>query len=201
MGNRGMMGIGTLIIFIAVILVAAVAAAVLISTSSSLQQRALMTGSQAEDGVSTGAEMVSVMAQDGSLGHDVESFEVMMRLNPGSEAMNLNTTVLLFDTSDNSLSMSFNSTIDSDDTFTAADTKYYLVTYVKVGSDYEPGYLNRGDIIKVKFKCYDCTGGDTGGIGENKRVRIKMIPRVGLTSLVEITTPDVITEQRVSLWP
>ena len=60
--NKGEMGVGTLIIFIAVILVAAVAAAVLISTAGSLQQRALVTGGQAEQGVSTGAEAVSVMA-------------------------------------------------------------------------------------------------------------------------------------------
>ncbi|MBD3260593.1 MAG: flagellin, partial [Candidatus Altiarchaeales archaeon] len=59
--DKGLMGVGTLIVFIAVILVAAVAATVLISFSSSLQQKSLDTGSQAEEGVATGAEVISVM--------------------------------------------------------------------------------------------------------------------------------------------
>jgi len=196
--NRGMMGIGTLIIFIAVILVAAVAAAVLISTSGSLQQRSLTTGSQAEEGVSTGAEAVSVMATDGSAGHDLEDFEVLLRLQAGSEPLNLNNTVVLVDTADTSQSLDYGGAVD--DATGASDTISYVVTYIKEGPDYESDYLSRGDVIKVKFNCFDCSG-ETGGIGENKKVRIKIIPRVGTTSVVEFTTPDVITDQRITLWP
>ena len=192
--NKGMMGIGTLIIFIAVILVAAVAAAVLISTSGSLQQKALVTGGQAEEGVATGAEAVSVMATDASSDHNVESFEMLLRLQAGSEPMNLNNTVLIVDTSTTSQSLSYNSTVDSSDTYTATSTILYLVHYVKQGPDYEAGYLSRGDVLKVKFA-------SDGSIAENRKVRLKVIPRVGQTTIVEFTTPDVMTDQRVSLWP
>ena len=198
--NRGMMGIGTLIIFIAVILVAAVAAAVLISTSGSLQQRSLTTGSQAEEGVSTGAEAVSVMATDGSTGHDLEDFEVLLRLQAGSEPLNLNNTVVLVDTATTSQSLDYGGNVS--DSVTASTTTGYVVTYIKEGPDFETNYLSRGDVIKLKFKCNDCTGSsDGGGIGENKKVRIKIIPRVGTTSIIEFTTPDVITDQRITLWP
>jgi len=194
MKNKGMMGIGTLIIFIAVILVAAVAAAVLVSTSSSLQQKALQTGGQAEEAVATGAEAVSVMATDASSTHAVDYFEVLLRLQAGSESMNLNNTVILVDTSDISQSLSYNSTLDTNDAWNAGDTARYLVHYVKEGPDYEANYLSRGDVIKVKFKT-------DGSIGENKRVRIKIVPRVGTASVIEFTTPDVMTDKRVSLWP
>lgn len=199
LNNKGLMGIGTLIIFIAVILVAAVAASVLISTSGSLQQRSLTTGSQAEEGVSTGAEAVSVMGTDGSANHDLEHFEVLLRLQAGSEPMNLNNTVVLVDTATTSQSLDYGGAV-SDGT-EASSTYQYRVTYVKQGPDYEGDYLSRGDVLKLKFRCSDCTSGDTGGIGENKKVRIKIIPRVGTTSIIEFTTPDVITEQRITLWP
>jgi archaeal flagellin FlaB len=191
--NKGMMGIGTLIIFIAVILVAAVAAAVLISTSGSLQQRGLATGQQAEEGVSTGAEAISVMATDGSSGHNVDEFEVLLRVQAGSEPMNLNNTVILLDTSTTSQNLIFNATI-ADDGESASDTASYVVYYVKEGPDKEEGYLSRGDVIKVKFF-------STQAVNENEKVRIRIVPRVGQATIIDFTTPDVIIEQRVSLWP
>jgi flagellin FlaB len=199
--DKGLMGIGTLIIFIAIILVAAVAAAVLISTSGSLQQKSLATGSQAEEGVATGAEGITVQATDGSSGHDIEHFEVLLRLHAGSETMNLNNTVILIDTATTTQSLNYNDSA-GDTTGNAAGTIDYVVEWVKKGPDYEVGYLSRGDVVKVKFNCYDCaSSGDTGGIGENKKVRIKIVPRVGTVTMVDFTTPDVITEQRVTVWP
>lgn len=198
--KKGMMGIGTLVIFIAVILVAAVAAAVLISTSGSLQQRGLQTGQQAEAGVSTGAEVVTVTGTDGSSGGDIENFEVIVRLQSGSEAMSFNTTVLIMDTSTTSQSLTYNGTLSTDSGY-GVTTADYRVYYLKQGPDYQAGYLSRGDLVKLKLKCNDCTTGDTGGVGENKRVRMKIIPRVGATTQIVFTTPDVITQNRVSLWP
>jgi archaeal flagellin FlaB len=188
MRNKGEMGVGTLIIFIAVILVAAVAAAVLISTAGSLQQRSLVTGSQAEEGVSTGSEAVSVMATDASSGHDVEDFELLLRLQAGSEPMNLNNTVVIMDTASTSQNIEFAGNAGS------ASTTHFAATYVKQGPDYEAGYLSRGDVLKVTF-------GAATAVSENQKVRIKIVPRVGQATIVEFTTPDVMTDKRISLWP
>jgi len=201
--DKGMMGIGTLIIFIATILVAAVAAAVLVATSSSLQQRSLMTGSQAEEGIATGVEAISVMATDGSSGADLEHFEVLARLQAGSDALNLNNTVLIMDTQSNSLSLSYAGGADAaGDDGPAVDTQHYNITYVKMGPDYKANYISRGDIVKMKFNCASCSStATTGGIAENKKVRLKIVPRIGTSTQIEFTTPDVITDSRVSLWP
>jgi len=189
--NRGLMGVGTLIIFIAIILVAAVAAVVLISVAGSLQQRALLTGGQTEEGVSTGAEIYSVMALDAGDGsHDVENFEVLMRLQPGSSTINLNNSVITLDTATTTQNLDYNGT----GTAAVSETDIWIAEYVKQGPDYEEGYLARGDVVKARFTT-------TNSIGENEEVRIKFIPRVGTITPVEFVTPDVMTDTRESLWP
>jgi flagellin FlaB len=52
--KRAEMGVGTMIIFIAMVLVAAVAASVLISTANTVREQAQQTGDQAINGVATG---------------------------------------------------------------------------------------------------------------------------------------------------
>jgi archaeal flagellin FlaB len=191
MKNKGSMGVGTLIIFIAVILVAAVAAAVLISTAGSLQQRALVTGGQTEQAVATGAEAVSVTASNASVDHEVESFEMIIRLQAGSEALNLNTTVVMLDTSTGAWNLDYSGSSAFD---VSSTTGTYGADYVKMGPDYEAGYLARGDVLKLKFNM-------SAALGENKKVRIRLIPRVGSATVVDFTTPDVMTDNRISLWP
>jgi len=87
--KKALMGIGTLIIFIATILVAAVAAAVLISTSNVLQQRSLLVGQEARKSITNAIEVISVLSGSNSTDETFNDFEILVRLSPGSDALQM----------------------------------------------------------------------------------------------------------------
>jgi len=87
--RRGIMGIGTLIIFIATILVAAVAAAVIISTSNVLQQRSLLVGSEARKSITNAIEVVSILAASDANDETFNNYEILIRLSPGSDPLQM----------------------------------------------------------------------------------------------------------------
>ena len=105
MANRkGIMGIGTLIIFIATILVAAVAAGVIISTSGVLQQRALLAADQSEQRLINGVQITHVFMQGDLVNKTANNIEVLARPEPASGPINFKTTSLSFFTNTDAFS-------------------------------------------------------------------------------------------------
>ena len=76
-------GIGAMIVFIALILVAAVAAAVIIQTAEQLQQNAQKTGEDTADNMAGKVMINSVYVDANAAGED---YLLYVRLAPGSEA-------------------------------------------------------------------------------------------------------------------
>ena len=183
--DKGETGIGTLIIFIAIVLVAAIAASVLLGTAGSLQQKALTTGKQTQQEVASGIQVISVSGTNGQDGA-VESFEVLIKLAAGSDPLALNDTMINFDTKNTSQQLTYNTTGFSSSTFNA--------TWVKTGPDYITNYLTVGDMVKLQFN-------SAGNISQSQTVKLKIIPKRGVIVPIEFVTPDVMSTIRVSLYP
>ena len=102
--NRAQVGIGTLIIFIAMVLVAAVAAAVLIQTSGVLQQKAQTTGKEATKEVSSNIDLDSIEGWRGGLNasssvedtfsSQIYRIDLRASLKVGSEPVDMNQVVI-----------------------------------------------------------------------------------------------------------
>ena len=90
--KRAEMGVGTMIIFIAMVLVAAVAASVLISTANTVREQATQTGNDAIAGVSSGFDIKYVKGT--VAGNEITQMDVFVQLHAGSPALKLDDVIL-----------------------------------------------------------------------------------------------------------
>jgi flagellin FlaB len=85
-------GIGTLIIFIAMVLVAAVAAAVLIQTSGILQQKATTVGKEATSDISSNLKIVSIIATVNATQEWATNLDFLIEVSAGGNPIDINKT-------------------------------------------------------------------------------------------------------------
>jgi len=189
--NEGVLGIGTLIVFISVILVAAVASAVIISTSSNIAGAGYLTGFDTRSRVLSRAKVLSVAGTDAS-DHTLEKFEILIRLQEGGNSFNLNNTIVFVYTKAASRDL-FYSGLTTENGEADGNTDY-KVFYIKQGPGHVDDIVSQGDVLKVMFTAY-------GSILEGEKVRIKIVPNPSLPTIVEFTAPFSMITRRINLWP
>ena len=96
MRDRAEVGVGTLIVFIAMVLVAAVAAAVLINTSGTLQQRAQSTGKEATQEVSSNLKVSGIYGVRNSTTVDLWDLKMNVELSAGATSMDLTKLIVRY---------------------------------------------------------------------------------------------------------
>ncbi|KAB1196562.1 MULTISPECIES: archaellin/type IV pilin N-terminal domain-containing protein [Haloferax] len=96
--DRGQVGIGTLIVFIAMVLVAAIAAGVLVNTAGFLQATAQDAGQESVNKVTNRLDVVSVhgMVNESGNGLAVDSINLTVRLAAGSGSVSLEDTSIKY---------------------------------------------------------------------------------------------------------
>jgi len=183
-------GIGTLIIFIAMIMVSAIAANVLISTSSSLQSKALDTGKRVQEEVGGGLRVVTLTATDGTDGN-IENISIILKLKAGSSVIKFNTTTISLKTDDYNIV----GTYSTDSLYNSTSMRgTYTIDYALKSDKYIEGYLNNDEIVEIKINLDE-------PIGEDEKISLLILPSVGFSTSIDFTTPYVITTKNVMLYP
>ena len=98
--TKASIGIGGMIIFIAMVLVAGIAASVLIQTSNTLETQAMKTGSETNDEVSAGIRVYQIIGQlsnrniSGTFYNRYHNMSIMVTPCSGTEGIDLSTVVI-----------------------------------------------------------------------------------------------------------
>ncbi len=194
--EEGAMGVGTLIVFIAMVLVAAVAASVLIDTANKLQQQAQKTGDQAIQEVSTAFTIKDVFAWNGA-DNEIDNITLKVGLAAGAPAQDLNQTVIQIsnNTGEENL-IAAGDSYASDTDSTHANGVHYAWTQIIEQEGSEDQYLEQGDIYNLTIDLSDALGGQ---VGTQEEINIDIMPKHGTPTYEMITTPPVINTKIVDL--
>ena len=191
--KKGAQGIGTLIIFIAIILVAAVAAGVLIQTASSLQSKSLDVGRQSQEKITTDIDVVQVYVSDTSDGNITsgvaDNVTMVIRLGSGSVPVKISDMLLRFDTQDGSQTVTYS----GNNTFSTTE---FGINYNINGSNHQDDYLSTGDLADITF-----TYSSTSDIVEGETGTLRLVAKNGAVKPIIITTPSAMLDTITYLYP
>jgi flagellin-like protein len=173
--NRGQVGIGTLIVFIAMVLVAAIAAGVLINTAGFLQSKSQQTGEQSSKQVSDRIqEVVTTGTVSGS--DEIENVTMTVSQAPGAGEVDLtNATVTWIGPSGVKTLTKGDGTGDTFSTTALRDTD---------GSS--PVLNDPDDRVEIEFDVSQFAS----DLPEGSEVTIKINTMAGATTEIQFTVPE-----------
>jgi len=201
----GSIGIGAMIVFIAMVLVAGIAASVLIQTSTTLESQAMATGSETTDEVAGGIAIFDIEGHVDTPGGVVDALSITVRARAGSPEIDLNETVIMITEGTTKVLLAydfvdanhFNSSVAVSDgeVFGFA---YDDLTNMEFGilvledadsslSQYAP-VINRGDKVMLFVNAAACFTANSG-IEERTEVVGFIYPEHGSPGVISFRTP------------
>jgi flagellin FlaB len=213
-------GIGTLIVFIALVLVAAVAASVIIQTSENLQNRAYAVGKQTIREVSSGVQIIGMTGYTNDDKTKMEYLALSVRPRAGSYDVDLNET-LVYIQYDNLTVLSLD--YANDDGAGAGDAGTISATVSEDGIFHtlNHSYLSATDYGIVAVRDSDNSVSNSYGMGTSDMVMIiinltaafsetqgldpgeefygRLVPEVGAAGIFMVSAPNAFDHKVVDL--
>lgn len=174
--DRAEVGVGTLIVFIAMVLVAAVAAAVIIGTSGSLEQRAQQTGKEATAEVSSNVKVLNIYGLRNSTTTDVATLRMELALSAGSRDVDLNSMIIRYSDGTNVR------------VYSASGSPGFNLSWVR-GSGVN-SVMKSGDLVDLDL---DIVG---AALPPRTTVQIMLIPETGAPVDLVVKTPPTYGQDR-----
>lgn len=208
--EKGMIGIGTLIVFIAMVLVAAVAASVLIQTSQTLQQKAYKVGSETITEVSAGLFLDDSVGYTNANKTYVQYLAMAISPRAGSGHIDLenvfvtirndNLSVLHFDENLVAKNVSQYGVFHTFDKSKLNSTNYGLIAMHDSDNSMSINHgMNTGDSAFIVINLTASTYGKFG-LAPRESVSGSIMPEVGVEATFDIKAPVVFLQRIVDLY-
>jgi archaeal flagellin FlaB len=211
--KKASIGIGAMIVFIAMVLVAGIAANVIIQTSVTLESQSMATGLQTTSEVSAGLSVCAIEGYVESSSANISKLAILVRPKAGTESIDLsgafieitdmNTKVLLNYTSAYYLKPSGLNDIFSANVFpnhsSAADSTRFGILVME---DADGSVSSSSPLINLGDKVYLClnTTGVFGDIPKRTNIWGMVVPEEGAPAMIEFITPGTYSNNVMELF-
>ena len=181
--ERGQVGIGTLIVFIAMVLVAAIAAGVLINTAGLLQSKSQQTGQQATGQVTNHVQVdnkVGILQSSSS--QQLKDVNLTVQLAPGASPIKLNNTTISYISPNGSGTLT---ALKAGATLSPSDSKNFSIsTITDNDQSLSSGVLNNpADRANIQFNATALQ------LKPGQSATLRMTTKSGSTTIVQINAP------------
>ena len=212
----GAIGIGAMIVFIAMVLVAGIAASVLIQTSTRLESQAMSTGQETIAEVSTGIAVFDIMGYASSVTANLSKIGITVRPRAGSTEIDLSTTFIEISDTNYKKIMNYRDATANNwwDEPTGLDDLFGLSVFPADSDDFgiivvedadsscseSNPVINRGDKVIL---CIDTAtafdDGSSAGILERTDVWGSVVPEEGSPGVIAFRTPAAYNDNVMDL--
>jgi flagellin FlaA/flagellin FlaB len=184
--ERGQVGIGTLIVFIAMVLVAAIAAGVLINTAGFLQTKSEATGEEASAQVSNRVTVVSAYGNVTGA-ENIDYVNVTVMRAAGAENINISESTVQWIGPNVAKTLTYDSAGAGSDTFNT--------TEVKGGS--EKVLTSQDSRIAIVMNASAINDDSNTGLGEGTRVQLTITTQYGASTDYWASVPESLKDKNV----
>ncbi|WP_457613948.1 flagellin [Methanocaldococcus sp.] len=207
--RRGAIGIGTLIIFIALVLVAAVAAAVIINTAANLQHKAARVGEESTKQVASGIQVLKITGYAPN-SNNITKLAILVSPNIGDE-IDLSSTIITISNGQQKASLVYGGVLNHAETNGTKDifneswpkvndtsTEFGIIVLQDADgsmNNTEHPTMNFGDKVLLTVDVGDVFG----GIAPREKVYGEVIPEFGSPGIIEFIAPSTFTQHVVPL--
>ena len=191
--ERGQVGIGTLIVFIAMVLVAAIAAGVLINTAGFLQTQAESTGEQSASQVSNSAQVIYASGNVTD-DPDIDLVNLTVSKSPGSDNINLSKATINWNGQTSAILTGTNVTHQADASpINNSSSSTFAISSIdadKLGES--PVLVESEDRLRITM---DATNIEDDGLSPGDTVNLALVTQAGAKTTYTLTVPESLTNK------